>query len=165
MMNMANPYLKQYQKNHVETASQEKILILLYDGAIQFLNKAKLALEENRPEDVHNNIVGCENIIMEFMGTLDMEIGGELAENLYRLYEYLYNTLVMANIKKDIDKINEVLKHLMGLRETWLKAIAISNAEKHQAMEKEEASERNRAIEDFDEDEEEEETVAKSYEA
>ena len=167
-MSTLNPYLKQYQKSHVETASQEKILILLYDGAIQFLNKAKLAIQEGRPEDVHNNILGCENIIMEFMGTLDMEIGGELAVNLYRLYEYLYNTLVMANIKKDIKKINEVLKHLTGLRTTWLKAIAISNAEKNQQeqakQQKEDDEDGDSYYEDDDDDEEDEEGGDK-YEA
>lgn len=159
MMSTVNPYLKQYQKNHVETASQEKILILLYDGAIQFLNKAKVALAENKPEEVHNNIVGCENIIMEFMGTLDMEIGGELAVQLYRLYEYLYNTLVMANIKKDVKKIDEVLRHLTNLRATWLKAIAISNAEKQQKemIQKEDGDE-----EEFDEEDEEDEEAQKS---
>jgi len=47
-----NPYLKQYQKNEVETASPEKILILLYDGAIQFLNKAKIAMVNSQKETV-----------------------------------------------------------------------------------------------------------------
>lgn len=131
-MSTLNPYLKQYQKSHVETATPEKILILLYDGAIQFLNKANIALEQKNYVDLYNNIVGCENIILEFMGTLNMEIGGELAVNLYRLYEYLYNTLVSANINKDGAKINEVLRHLKSLRETWQKAIAIANSEKAQ---------------------------------
>ena len=47
-MNAVNPYLKQYQKNEVETATPEKLLILLYDGAIQFLNKAKISMENGR---------------------------------------------------------------------------------------------------------------------
>ena len=68
------------------------------------------------------------------MDTLDMEIGGELAQNLYRLYEYLYDVLGKANIKKDVDKIDEVLKHLRELRETWQKAITISNSEKSESL-------------------------------
>lgn len=125
-----NVYLKQYQKNEVETASPEKILILLYDGAINFLNKAKVAMEEGNIEQTHNNILACEKIILEFMNTLDMDQGKELAENLYRLYEYLYNTLVEANLKRDRKKLMEVLNHLKELRITWQRAITISNAEK-----------------------------------
>lgn len=131
-MSLVNPYLKQYQKNHVETATPEKILILLYDAAIQYLNKAKIALSEGSVEQIHNNIVGCENIILEFMGTLNMKEGGSLSKNLYHLYEYLYNTLVSANLNKDGKKIDEVLKHLKGLRETWQKAIDIANNERKQ---------------------------------
>lgn len=131
-MNLANPYIKQYQKNQIETATPEQILILLYDGAIQFLNKAKVAFEQNDLEQIHLNLMGCENIILEFMNTLDMKNGGSLATNLYRLYDYLYNTLVEANINKDVKKVDEVLKHLTGLRETWQKAIVITNAERKQ---------------------------------
>jgi len=129
-MVLVNPYLQQYQKNHVETATPEKILILLYDGAIQFLNKAKIAIAEGTTEQVHNNIISCENIILEFMGTLNMKEGGALSKNLYNLYEYLYNTLVTANFNKDIKKIDEVLGHLKGLRETWQKAIDIAGSER-----------------------------------
>ena len=129
-MNVVNPYLKQYKKSQVETATPEKILILLYDGAIQYLNKAKLAIAENNIEQIHHNIIGCENIIIEFMETLNMKEGGSLAQNLYRLYDYLYNTLVSANINKNEKQVDEVLGHLKGLRETWQKAIDISNAEK-----------------------------------
>lgn len=129
-MNAMNPYLKQYKKNQIETATPEQILILLYDGAIQYLNRAKVALENEDNEQFHSNILGCEKIIMEFMNTLNMEIGGSLAENLYSLYDYLYKTLIKTGLNRKVEGIDEVLKHLTGLRETWQKAIEISNAEK-----------------------------------
>ncbi len=129
-----NPYVKQYQKNQIETASPEKILIMLYDGAIQYLNIAKATINEPRSSEniqkIHNNIVGAQKIITEFMNTLDMDIGGEIASNLMELYNYLYNRLVEANVKKDIAMIDEVLNHLKGLKETWLKAIEISKNDK-----------------------------------
>lgn len=125
-----NQYLKQYQKNEVETASPEKILILLYDGAIQFLNKAKIALEQKNIPEVHNNLIGCENIILEFINTVDVENGGDFAVRIKALYEYFYNTLVQANMKKDVTKIDEVLKHLVELRATWKQAIAMANSQK-----------------------------------
>lgn len=129
-----NPYLKQYQKNEVETASPEKILILLYDGAIQFLNKAKMAMAEKNIPEIHNNIIGCENIIMEFINTVDIENGGDFAIRIQALYQYFYNTLVQANLKKDESKIDEVLRHLIDLRATWKQAIAIANSQKSEIL-------------------------------
>lgn len=129
-MNAMNPYLKEYKKNQIETATPEQVLILLYDGAIQYLNRAKVAIEQANDEQYHSNILSCQKIILEFMNTLDMELGGSLAQNLYRLYDYLYNTLVKAGLSKNIDNINEVLRHLTSLRETWQKAIEIANSEK-----------------------------------
>lgn len=129
-MNTINPYLRQYQKNQVETATPEQILILLYDGAIQFLNKAKIALDDENSEQYQSNLLSCEKIIIEFMNTLDMEKGGEVAQNLYRLYEYFYTTLITVAISREVNKIDEVLRHLKDLRETWQKAIAIANSEK-----------------------------------
>ncbi len=125
-----NQYLQQYQKNEVETASPEKILILLYDGAIQFLNKAKIAMSQKNIPEIHNNIIGCENILLEFINTVDLENGGDFAVRIQALYQYFYNTLVQANIKKDESKIDEVLRHLIDLRATWKQAIAIANSQK-----------------------------------
>lgn len=130
MMNTANPYLKQYKKNQIETATPEQVLILLYDGAIQFLNKAKFAIEESNATAITDNTFACQKIILEFMNTLDMERGGDLAQNLHNLYGYLFEALSEINISKDIKKLDEILSILVGLRETWQKAIAISNSEK-----------------------------------
>jgi hypothetical protein len=59
-----------------------------------------------------------------------MELGGSLAQNLYRLYEYLYNLLVKTGGNRKVENIDEVLRHLTSLRETWQKAIEIANSEK-----------------------------------
>src|SRR5574344_1911795 len=128
-----NSNVNQYKQNEIETATPEQILILLYDAAIRFLIKAKQAIEEKNIQETHNNIVACENIILEFMSTIDMKNGGDLDQRLYNLYDYFYNTLVEANMQKDMRKVNEVLTHLKGLRETWQKAINISNKEKSEA--------------------------------
>lgn len=130
-----NQYIKQYQKNQIETASQEQILIMLYNGAIQFLNIAKKAMEEKDIEGTHNNILRAQKIITEFQTTLDMENGGELAQRLYGLYAYLHKKLVSANINKSIEDLDEVIEHLKDLRNTWLEAIKIANQEKAQNAE------------------------------
>ena len=129
-----NPYLKQYQKSQIETASPERILIMLYDGAIQYLNIAKKELTSGEVplniQKIHNNIIGAQKIITEFQSTLNMEIGGEVAQNLYDLYSYLYRRLVQANIKKDVEAVDEVLTHMKELRMTWSQAIEIAKKEK-----------------------------------
>lgn len=144
-----NPYLKQYQQSQIQTASPEQILIMLYDGAIQFLNKALRHIEEKDIQETHNNIIAAQRIITEFMNTLDVEAGGEVCRNLYSLYEYLHYRLVQANIQKSPDMINEVLRHLKDLKATWEEAIRIAGKDK----EKPEAE-----VEDDDEDEDEDET-------
>jgi len=127
-----NPYLKQYQQTQVQTASPERILIMLYDGAIQFLNKAKIGIQNKNIEETHNNIIAAQRIITEFMTTLDMKIGGQVAANLYRLYEYLHYRLVQANLKKDIAMVDEVLGHLKELKHTWEEAIKIASRERRE---------------------------------
>ena len=125
-----NPYLKQYQQTQIQTASPEKILIMLYDVAIQFLNKALKYMQENNIQETHNNIIAAQRIITEFMNTLDVEAGGDVCKNLYSLYEYLHYRLVQANINKNPDMIEEVLRHLKDLKSTWEEAIRIANKEK-----------------------------------
>jgi flagellar protein FliS len=124
-----NQYVKQYQKSSIETASREQILIMLYDGAIQFLNKAKIAMENKEHEAIHNNLIGAQNIIQEFINSMDREVAPQLAENLISLYEYFLRRLIQANMKRQIEPIDEVLKYLKSLKATWEQAIILSQKE------------------------------------
>ncbi|NLF83220.1 MAG: flagellar export chaperone FliS [Candidatus Gastranaerophilales bacterium] len=163
---MTNPYLKQYQQSQIQTAPPEQILIMLYDGAIQFLNKALVALEQKNIQESHNNIIGAQNIIMEFMNTLNMDIGGEVARNLYSLYEYPHYRLIQANINRNAEMVQEVLRHLKDLKATWEEAIRIAAREKMQAGQSyssEEDAETNADSEDEEEEEEEEEESEKDF--
>lgn len=131
-MTIANPYSKQaniYRQNQIETATPEEILIMLYEGAIRFLVVAKKGVAENDMQKCHENVLRSQHIIREFMDSLDMEIGGEMALNLYRLYEYLHYRLIQFNIKKDVAMADEVLDHLRSLKTTWEEAIRIAKVE------------------------------------
>ena len=129
-----NQYVKQYQKLNIETASREQILIMLYDAAIQFLNKAKMAIRNHDAESAHNNLISTQNIIYEFINSLDREIAPDLAARLTSLYEYFIRRLVDANMKKEIAPIDEVLGFLKSLKATWEKAIEISQKEAKEKM-------------------------------
>ncbi len=151
-----NQYVKQYQKTTVETASNEKILIMLYDGAIQFLNKAKIALNEKNWEQSHNNLMGAQKIIEEFINTIDKEPNPELAQNLISLYEYFITRLVQANMKHEIAPIDEVLKFLKELKATWEEAISIAQKERAQLCSRVNISETDE-YEKYDDEEDDDE--------
>ena len=127
-----NQYVKQYQKANIETASREQILIMLYDGAIQFLNKAKVAMQNKNYEAIHNNLMGAQNIIQEFINSMDREVAPQLAENLISLYEYFIRRLIQANMKRQMEPIDEVLKYLKSLKATWEQAIILAQKEEQE---------------------------------
>lgn len=110
-----------YRNNQVTTAPKKKLLIMLYDGAIRNLKIAEQAIEDKDIQLSNTNIIKAQNIVMEFMHTLDYEAGGEIANNLYQLYDYMYLRLVRANIDKDLDGVKEVRKYLQELRDSWSK--------------------------------------------
>ncbi len=121
-----NPYESTYKSQHIQTASREQVLLMLYEGAIRFLRIARTACEEGNIEKFHNNTVKAQRILIEFMTTLDVEVGGEVAKNLFKLYEYLHYRLVQANLKKDVTMVDEVVGHLEELKQTWEEAIGIA---------------------------------------
>ncbi len=118
----------QYQNNHIQTASREQILLMLYDGAIRFSKQAKAAIEENDVATKGKYIGKTIAIISEFSNSLDHEIGGELAGNLDALYNYMLTELSKANVKNDTGPIDSVCTMLCELRATWAEAIQINNS-------------------------------------
>ncbi len=119
---MNNAYAKNaYMNNQVTTAPQNKLIVMLYDGAIRNLKLTELLLEEEKYsiEEVNNALVKAQNIIFELMATLNLEAGGEVADNLYSLYDFMYNKLVRANIDKDKEAVTLVRSYMEELRESW----------------------------------------------
>ena len=123
---IANPY-QQYQEAQLETASQGKLLLMLYDGAIRFLTQAHAALVEKRWADAHTYLLKAEDIVTELMACLKLD-AGEIAVNLFRLYEYFNWRLIQANVKRDPAMVLEVQTRLRELREAWAEAIKLHGA-------------------------------------
>lgn len=116
---MAEQSHRAYQQNQIMTASQEKLVLLLYDGAIRFLKQAEEACEAKDWNKCSNNLLRVQEIITELQASLNREDGGELAVNLFLLYDFMLRRLVEANIKKDVLLIAEVRNLLSELRDTW----------------------------------------------
>lgn len=119
-MAAANPY-EQYRATQVQTASQRTLIIMLYDGAIRFSRQAQAAMAARDFEAVNTALLRAQDIVTELALTLDHG-AGEIAANLFRIYEYVHRRLVEANVHKDAAPIDEVLRLLSMLREAWAEA-------------------------------------------
>ena len=108
-----------YKQNQIKTASPKDLVILLYEGAIKKIRLAELALEDKRLDLVNENLIKAQDIISELSNTLNMEAGGEIAESLAALYDYLLNELYQANVHKDEEKMILVREKMGELLESW----------------------------------------------
>lgn len=114
-----------YANSKVMTASPAELTLMLYDGAIKFCNIAIAAIEKNDIEKAHNNIRKVENIIAEFQATLNHKY--PVAKDFDNVYTYLQERLFQANLKKDKDILEEVLKHLRTMRDSWKEVMEQTN--------------------------------------
>lgn len=119
----------QYHQNQVLSASPEQILLMLYDGAIRFTRQAIYGIEDENLTLFHHGIRKSMAIITEFSNSLDHTIGGEIAENLDALYNFMIRELTLANLHKDIEKLRVVDRLLVDLRATWEEAVEINKGE------------------------------------
>ena len=122
-MALNNPYAK-YKQQSVNTATPEELTLMLYDGCIKFINIAKIAIEEKDFQSAHKNIIKAEDILTEFIITLNMDY--EISKNLKELYVFYYNLLVEANLKKDIQKLEQVKEFVVDIRNTWKEAMILA---------------------------------------
>jgi flagellar secretion chaperone FliS len=114
-----------YQRNQVLTARTEELTLLLYNGAVKFLNQAKLAIENKDPAKAHTFIMRTQDIITELMVTLNMDI--EISQSLYSLYDYMKQRLIEANITKDSEILKEIEGMFQELKTSWQQAMKQSN--------------------------------------
>lgn len=113
-----------YRKSAIETSSPEGLILMLYDGAITALASAEAALAEGRAEDYRNQMYKAQNIVSELMSSLDFARGGDVARNLFRLYEYFNYRMIQANVKGDASMIAEVKSSLTEIRSAWREAMS-----------------------------------------
>ena len=127
MANPYNKYIKQYQANNITTATPEKLMIMLFDGAVQFLQKAKTAIEAKNLQERAANIEAARKILRELMRTIDLENGNDVSKSLFRLYNRMAMKLIKANVSKNVTLIDEVIDDLVNIRWGFQKAIEIQS--------------------------------------
>jgi len=108
-----------YKENAVSTQTKGRLIVLLYEGAIKFLRQAISELEAGNYAAKGEYINKAQAIIAELDSSLDMEAGGEIAQNLRDLYHFVSRHLNEANVKRDPQRIRDVLTCLEDLIEGW----------------------------------------------
>ena len=112
-----------YKQNTVESQTPGRIVVMLYDGAVKFLHKAIEECEAGNPEAKGEAVGRALDIIVELDSVLDMEVGGEVAENLRAMYAFMTRHINTAHINNDVAMFKEVITLLEELNDGW-KAIS-----------------------------------------
>ncbi|MBN1256821.1 MAG: flagellar export chaperone FliS [Planctomycetes bacterium] len=119
----------QYLKTQVLTASPQQLVLMLFDGAIRFIETARKAWQTKDIETAHKSLIRAQEIILELTYSLNREKGAEIAENMSRLYGFCYRQLVEANIQHSEELLDPVQNILRELRATWAEAIVKADQE------------------------------------
>jgi flagellar protein FliS len=127
---------KSYRQVATQTASPGQLVLMLFDGAIRFLEQARQGFAIEDPLEfnltINNNVLRAQAIIRELNASLNLQEGGDLATTLRRLYDYFDWRLQQCNMQKREEGILEVIKRLTALRDAWaemlLKPDASTNA-------------------------------------
>lgn len=121
--------LDAYRKNQFYTADRGTLLLMLYQGAIDFLSRARMHLENGQMADKGRYLAKAHAIIAELLNSLDGERGGALAQSLAALYGFMLDHLISAHMKNDLKAIDEVIGLLSTLKEAWEGAVVQARKE------------------------------------
>lgn len=113
-----------YQGAAIKTASPAELTLMLYNGAIKFCNLALMGIEEEDIMKAHNNLMKAQKIIRELQATLNFKY--EVSKDFDLIYTRILNNLLAANIKKDVDKLNEALEDIRGIRDVWTQVMKVA---------------------------------------
>jgi flagellar protein FliS len=111
---------KEYLTTKVMTASPEQLQLMLYDGAIRFCEQARAAIENKNVEHSYNLLLRAENIVMEMCNGMRDNVAPDVCANMKRLYLFCYECLVDANMKKNLKPLDDAMRILRHMRESWI---------------------------------------------
>jgi flagellar secretion chaperone FliS len=125
-----NKFHSQYKENSIYTATPEELTMMLYNGLVRFILQSQKAIDDKDIPKSHECVIRAQDIIQEFMASLDMKY--DLSQGLMLMYDYMYRRLMDANIKKDRVILEEVLGYAKEMRDTWAQAMKL--AKQHPPM-------------------------------
>ena len=110
-----------YKTNSVNYASKEQMLLMLVDGAVKFAKIGRQAIVDKDIQKAHNSLMRVQEIFTELIVSLDVE-KAEWVKPLRDIYFFINEKLVEANIAKDVNKLDEALGLIEGVRDLWHEA-------------------------------------------
>ncbi|KGN03427.1 flagellar biosynthesis protein FliS [Clostridium novyi A str. 4570] len=126
----ANNAYKTYKNNSVNFASKDQLLLMLVDGAVKFAKMGRQAILDKNIKKAHESLTRTQDIFFELMATLDVNAAGEWGKQLMSIYEFIVRRLADANIKKDVEIMNEVIPLIEQVRDTWYEADKLSKGKR-----------------------------------
>lgn len=118
--------------NYVEqtsiTATPGELLIMLWNAEIKNIKIAIISIRSNRIPEAHEKIMKAQAIIDELIYSLDTRY--EISNELSKLYSFIKSELIAANLKKDVEKLEEILPLVTEMRDTWQEAYKLSRINK-----------------------------------
>jgi flagellar protein FliS len=125
---------QRYLETSIATASKEDLIVKIFDVLIIAAQQAhdKLLNDRSDIEGIHKPLLRAQRACCLLMGSLDMEIGGELSKNLFRVYEFWHHELVMTNMQKDTKRIERLIPYFKDYRQTWQLAVTQFKAQRLQ---------------------------------
>jgi len=115
-----NAYKQGNTKQDIATADPHRLTLMLMQGALDRVAYAKGAMERKEHEAKSEYTSKASAIIIHLRDTLDLDVGGEISENMFALYEYMIECLNMAHFKNDVQKLDEVSSLLTPIRDAWV---------------------------------------------
>ena len=120
-----------YRQNALNTATPGELTLMLYNGCLKFIHQGKQAMEVNDIEKRNIALTKAQNIIRELMVTLKTD--SDIGENMMRMYDFIMNRLVDANINNDLTALGEAEELVISFRDTWKEVVALDRKERHGA--------------------------------
>ena len=114
-----------YKNNSVNYASKEQLLIMLVDGAVKFVKIGRQAIVDKDLKKAHDALVRTQDIFTELMVSLDTTVG-DWAVQLFRVYQFIKEKLIEANMTKNIEIIDEIIPLIEDINDTWKQAYKIA---------------------------------------
>jgi flagellar secretion chaperone FliS len=115
-----------YKNNSINFASKEQLLLMLCEGAVKFAKLGRQAIVDKDIKKANDNIIRTEDIFCELMSSLDVSKGGDWAPKLMAVYDFINRRLIQANIKKDVNIMDEVIPLIENIKDTWEQAYRLS---------------------------------------
>ena len=124
--------LRSYKTIATQTAPPGQLVLMLYEGAIRFLERAQAGFQHEDPLEfnttINNNVIRAQEILNELNNSLDLHQGGALAATLRRLYGYINRQLTLSNTRKSPEGIHDSIERLSVLRDAWSEMLRQQNA-------------------------------------